>query len=349
MRAGTAHWSWWSLRWASAGERVVTWDAASQKFTVTAHDLTKRHTYSEEFDDVVVASGHFSTPNIPYFDGFETFPGRVMHAHDFRDALEFKGKDILVVGTSYSAEDIASQCHKYGCKSVIISHRTNPTGFKWPKSFTEKPLLQKVQGNRVTFKDGSAAKVDAIILCTGYLHYFPFLADDLRLETRNRLWPLGLYKGCVWEKNPRLFYIGMQDQWYTFNMFDAQAWYARDVMLGRINLPSEAEMHADNAEWRRREEAIADAHDAIVFQGEHVRDLIGLTDYPSFDINGVNEAFFQWKDHKKQDIMNFRDNGYRSVMTGTMAPKHHTPWIEALDDSMEAYLRAPAEPARTSA
>ena len=37
-------------------------------------------------------------------------------------------------------------------------------------------------------------------------------------------------------------YLGMQDQWYTFNMFDAQAWYARDVILEKINLPSLSEM-----------------------------------------------------------------------------------------------------------
>ena len=30
------------------------------------------------------------------------------------DACEFTGKDILIIGTSYSAEDIASQCYKYG-------------------------------------------------------------------------------------------------------------------------------------------------------------------------------------------------------------------------------------------
>ena len=29
----------------------------------------------------------------------------------------------------------------------------------------------------------------------------------------------------------------MQDQWFTFNMFDAQAWYARDIILGRLQLP----------------------------------------------------------------------------------------------------------------
>ena len=64
----------------------------------------------------IVASGHFSTPNVPYFDGLDTFNGRVLHAHDFRDALEFKGKDMLIVGRSYSAEDIGSQCWKYGAQ-----------------------------------------------------------------------------------------------------------------------------------------------------------------------------------------------------------------------------------------
>jgi len=70
-----------------------------------------------------------------------------------------------------------------------------------------------------------------------------------------------------------------------------------------------------------------------------VRELIAETDYPSFDVDGADEAFFQWKKHKKQNIMTFRDNGYRSVMTGTMAPVHHTLWVDALDDSMESYLR----------
>ena len=43
--------------------------------------------------------------------------------------------------------------------------------------------------------------------------------------------------------------------------------------------------------------------------------------------------------HKKQSIMTFRDNSYRSVMTGTMAPAHHTVWVDAMDDSMKSYLR----------
>ena len=29
---------------------------------------------------------------------------------------------------------------------------------------------------------------------------------------------------------------------------------------------------------------------------------------------------------------------YRSTLTGTMAPVHHTPWMEALDDTLETFL-----------
>ncbi len=70
------------------------------KFKVTVEDLPAANTYSEIFDHVVVASGHFSTPNVPHYPGFESFKGRVLHAHDFRDAREFKAQDILILGTS---------------------------------------------------------------------------------------------------------------------------------------------------------------------------------------------------------------------------------------------------------
>ena len=41
--------------------------------------------------------------------------------------------------------------------------------------------------------------------------------------------------------------------------------------------------------------------------------------------------------------MGFRNNAYRSVMTGSMAPVHHTPWKDALEDSLESYLRTEPE------
>ena len=319
--------------------RYVEWDEDAGKFKVSSYDLVKQEGKTEEFDNVVCCSGHFSTPNVPHFEGLDRFNGRVLHAHDFRDAVEFKDKDILIIGTSYSAEDIGSQCWKYGAKSITVSHRTAAMGYNWPDNWKEVPLLTKVEGNTCTFKDGTTADVDAIILCTGYLHHFPFMADDLKLRTANRLATADLYKGVAYVHNPALFYIGMQDQWYTFNMFDAQAWWARDVIMGRIALPDTAAMKADVEERVAREDANEDDYACIRYQGDYVKELIAETDYPSFDVDGANEAFFQWKKHKKQNIMTFRDNSYKSVMTGTMAPLHHTPWKDALDDTIESYLQ----------
>jgi len=318
--------------------RHVSYDEHEGLFHVTVKDNLKDVEYTETFDHVIVASGHFSTPNVPYYPGFESFKGRILHAHDFRDAMEFKDKDLLLIGTSYSAEDIGSQCWKYGAKSITVSYRTAPMGHQWPDNWEELPLLEKVEGNTVTFKDGSKRDVDAIILCTGYNHHFPFIAEELRLKTNNRLYPINLYKGVVWEHNPKLMYLGMQDQWFTFNMFDAQAWYARDVIMGRIEMPSQLEMHADIDRNRAEEDTGKDDYAAIKFQGKYTMDLMAETDYPDFDTAGAIQAFLEWKGHKKQNIMTFRDHGYKSALTGTMAPNHHTPWKDALDDSLECYL-----------
>jgi trimethylamine monooxygenase len=320
--------------------RYVSFDDATQLFLVTVHDYADERTYSETFDYVVVASGHFSTPRIPEYPGFEKFGGRILHAHDFRDALEFKNKNVLIVGSSYSAEDIGSQCYKYGAKNIISCYRSAPMGYKWPENWSERPQLTHVDQTHAYFQDGSSAAVDAIILCTGYLHHFPFIEGSLSLRTNNILYPLNLYQGLVWEQNPKLFYLGMQDQWYSFNMFDAQAWFARDVMLGRITLPSLQKMQADTLAWHEAEKSLENVHAMYKFQGDYIMRLIEQTDYPTFDIEGVRQTFLAWKKHKKENIMTFRDHTYCSLMTGTQASPHHTTWLEALDDSLDAYLHA---------
>ena len=331
-KAGVRNW----IRFNTAVRHV---EAKGDKFTVSVCDLPNDRDYSEEFDHVIVCTGHFSTPNVPYFEGFDAFKGRVLHAHDFRDAMEFADKDILIVGTSYSAEDIGSQCWKYGAKSITVSHRTAAMGYDWPDNWTEVPLLQKVDVNTAHFKDGTTKDVDAVILCTGYKHHFPFMTEELRLRTANRLATADLYKGVAWVDNPNLFYIGMQDQWFTFNMFDAQAWWVRDVIMNRIALPDSAAMQADVQDRIAREDALDDDYGAIWYQGDYTKELIDETDYPSFNVEAACQAFKQWKGHKKKNIMTFRDNAYASVITGTMAPKHHTPWKDALDDSLAVYLK----------
>jgi hypothetical protein len=49
---------------------------------------------------------------------------------------------------------------------------------------------------------------------------------------------LASYRGMFWIKNPRLIHIAPHSGFFTFNLFDAQAWLCRDVILGRHVLPA---------------------------------------------------------------------------------------------------------------
>ncbi|MEL6289671.1 MAG: NAD(P)/FAD-dependent oxidoreductase [Pseudomonadota bacterium] len=320
--------------------RGVTYLAEDGQFKVVSEDLKTHTLTAENFDNVIVATGHFSVPHVPDFEGIDQFPGRVLHGHDFRSANEFAGQDLIVVGGSYSAEDIGLQCHKYGAKSVTISYRTQAMGFNWPESIREVPEITRVDGEMVHFKDGSSQRADSIILCTGYQHHFPFLSDTLKLRTHNRLYPPGLWKGVVWEANPQLMFVGMQDQFYTFSMFDLQGWFARDVAMGRIEVPAHEEMEKDTAEWVAREEALADPHQMIDFQTDYCKHLASMVDYPKKDWDLAAANFVEWEHDKEHSITGYRNKSFKSAVTGTMAPVHHTPWLEAMDDSIDAFMTA---------
>ena len=233
----------------------VTFDEEKKTFTVqttAADNIGAPHT-EETFDYVIVATGHFWAPNFPEFPGIEKFPGRVLHAHDYKCAKEFKGMRVMVIGGSYSADDIAVQCMKFGAKSAVISSR-RPTGIKWKPGYTEYPNLTKVEGNTVHFVDGQRTDVDAIILCTGYLHCFPFVHPNLRMIPENRYYPEQLYKGVIFSGggNNQMMYLGMQNQAFSFPMFDAQALWALQYVLKNIALPGEDDMKNHTKMWSQR-------------------------------------------------------------------------------------------------
>ena len=310
------------------------------QFEVSALNKKNNTITSNNYDYLIVASGHFSVPYIPEYEGMKSFPGRILHGHDFRDAEEFRNKDVVVLGSSYSAEDIALQCYKYGAKSVTIGYRHNPMGFKWPDGMKEVHYLDRLEGNKAIFKDGHEQNADAIILCSGYLHHFPFLDESLKLKTVNRLYPPKLYKGVIWQNNHKLMYLGMQDQFHTFNMFDCQAWFARDVIMGKMKMPKDEDINIDINKWVSEEEALRDPIQMIDFQTEYTKDLHSLSDYPTIDFELIRKHFKVWEHHKEEDIMTYRNNSFSSAVTGTVAPIHHTSWAEAMDDSMETFMKS---------
>ena len=319
--------------------RVTSVNYIADKFEVSYQDKENNKILNDKFDYVVVSSGHFSVPFIPEYKGMSSFPGRIMHSHDFRNAYEFIEKDILVVGSSHSAEDIGLQLKKFGARSVTFSYRNKPMGFNWPRGMDEKPLIKSIDGSLVSFQNGFKKSFSAIILCTGYLHAFPFINEDLRLITINRLFSPGLYKGVVWNDYPNLFYIGMQDQWYTFTMFDAEAWYIRDIILKKISLPNKNLRLREMKIWDKRELALNNEYEMIDFQADYIKSLLKETDYPNFNIELTQNEFKTWKKAKEKSIVGYRDSSHISPITGKLSPKYKTSWWNSKDDSVKNFLQ----------
>ena len=130
----------------------------------------------------------------------------------------------------------------------------------------------------------------------------------------------------------------MQDQFHTFNMFDCQAWYARDVIMGKIKLPGNDEIEKDINKWVSMEEKLENPDQMIDFQTEYTKELHEMSDYPNIDFELIRKHFKEWEHHKVEDILTYRNKSFSSPVTGSIAPIHHTPWEKAMDDSMKTFL-----------
>lgn len=84
------------------------------------------------FDYVIVASGHYSLPNVPHVEGLKLFEGKLIHSIEVTDYLDYKDERVLVVGSGLSAEDAILQCYKYGAKAITVTYRTKPMSQKFP-------------------------------------------------------------------------------------------------------------------------------------------------------------------------------------------------------------------------
>ena len=122
-------------------------------------------------------------------------------------------------------------------------------------------------------------------------------------------------------------------------MFDAEAWYIRDILLGRVKLPaSRAARQDDMKTWAAKEAPLRSAVEKLRFQREYLDDLNSATDY-TCDTAAVEKRFYEWKMAKERNICTYRDSVHTSVVTGNVQAKHHTTWFEATDDSMATFLK----------
>ena len=86
------------------------------------------HEWTEDFDFVSVCTGQFSEKNIISHAGQKEFVergGQVMHSSEYTDPLIVKDKNVVVLGGSKSATDIAVNAVNNGAKSVRLVYLEN--------------------------------------------------------------------------------------------------------------------------------------------------------------------------------------------------------------------------------
>ncbi|MCZ2103717.1 MAG: NAD(P)/FAD-dependent oxidoreductase [Comamonadaceae bacterium] len=79
---------------------------------------------SEHYDHLVVASGIFSRPAVPEYEGrelFERLGGRIMPPSEWHHPDEVRGKDVLVIGYGKSSCDAAVEIAKVAKSTTVVA------------------------------------------------------------------------------------------------------------------------------------------------------------------------------------------------------------------------------------
>uniref|UniRef100_A0A914D3N6 Flavin-containing monooxygenase n=1 Tax=Acrobeloides nanus TaxID=290746 RepID=A0A914D3N6_9BILA len=177
------------LKYIKFNHRIVNIERAKSynedgKWIVTYTD-DQGQKQQEEFDGVLVATGHHAKPYYPEkWHGQDSFKGKIIHSHDYKSCQGYDDKVVVVVGIGNSGGDVAVELAKI-CKQVILS-----TGYSFDFSLLEGGTLVPVKDNEVSL----------------YKYVFPpDLSDHNSLGIIGLIQPLGSIMTAA-EMQARLFF-----------------------------------------------------------------------------------------------------------------------------------------------
>ncbi|CZT00612.1 hypothetical protein WAI453_009246 [Rhynchosporium graminicola] len=247
------------------------WEVRSTTLIREGPDRGRKIRSVEEFDGVVVASGHYHAAKVPDIPGLKdwkaAWPDRVYHSKGYRNPSELKDQTVLIIGAGVSSTDIARESH-HGAKKIYQSSRggTFDTPKEWVPPNTERvvgvssfeiPKNGQATPGNITLTDGTVLTgVDKVIIATGYLFSLPFLLDlhddSLTPEEANETILVtdgtqihNLHKDIFYIPDPSLAFVGIPFYTTTFTLFEYQAILVAAVFAGFAQTPSESEMRAE--------------------------------------------------------------------------------------------------------
>jgi dimethylaniline monooxygenase (N-oxide forming) len=110
-------------------------------------------------------------------------------------------------------------------------------------TITPKPNIDRFDGSRVRFTDGSEVEADVVVYCTGYKITFPFFDEELISAPENHI---ELFRRVFHPEIPNVFFVGLlQPLGAIMPLAEAQGAWVGDYLAGDYALPPTAEMRAD--------------------------------------------------------------------------------------------------------
>ncbi|KAJ5365528.1 hypothetical protein N7517_008414 [Penicillium concentricum] len=227
------------LHLASLNTTVEKVEKRGQKWTLALRqsghgdgNIAKDYWWEEQFDAVIIASGHYSVPSVPSVPGldaaFARYPAAFEHSKSFRTADDYVNKRVVVVGGSVSSADLVADLHAIVKGPLEVSQRGKNEALQsaWDlPNVNLRPTIKEIQttdnGIKVVFSDNSFLEdVDKVIFATGYKLSYPFLVPN-PVTPNNRL--SGFYQHIFKIGDPSLALVGQVRAALSFRVYEYQA------------------------------------------------------------------------------------------------------------------------------
>ncbi|CAG8567983.1 4001_t:CDS:2 [Paraglomus occultum] len=229
----------------------------------------------EQFDAVVVCTGHYNVPYIPEIDGLKewanTWPERILHSKQYRRPDLFEDQPTLVIGCAASGSDISRELASTFKSPIYLSVRRIISITSIAESVIVKPIVKRlivsysdnanaynddsycvhekksVPYGQVEFIDGTVINVHRIIFATGFMYSYPFLhgieigkhgdvsKERILVTSGKRVY--NLYKQVFYIPNPTLAFVALPLKISPPALSQTQALLISHVYASRIQLP----------------------------------------------------------------------------------------------------------------
>lgn len=117
----------------------------------------------------------------------------------------------------------------------------------------------------------------------------------------------------------------MQAQYLTNQLYDAQAWWIRDVILGKIKLPGQIDMSLDITSWKADGDIQKTNMEKINFQARYLKNLWEETNCPRFNLDAIVQIFEEWESTRR---LQCRGKAFKSAIDGTVGTVANIAWSD---------------------